>query len=204
MSTVEHIRNAFGMTEEAAQTLFNRPVGMIADMPLAIENGYLLAEKLEEQAEMVQPLEDVRAQVEDMLKEQKAKELAQQLAQEILARLQDPEQAGQVLQDLEVKTSEPFGRRGFIPELGRSPQLAAAAFDAQEGVWLDQPFEVSSGYLIARLDHVVPAADEEWTEQKERWTQALTEQQQQEVYAAFLSQLRSEAKIEVTQPRLIQ
>jgi peptidyl-prolyl cis-trans isomerase D len=206
LSDLQTLRNAFGMTEEAAQTLFNRPVGMIADTPLSIEKGYLLAEKVTETPVAVQPLEDVRDAVEKKLKTDKARAMALEQAQAALKKLQDPEQTAKERRALSAKiqTSEPFGRKGFIPGLGSSPLLAGQAFDAKEGQWLPEAYEVNAGAVIASLDRLVPASEDDWEEQKERWLAMLSEQRQREVVSAFLTELRNKADIEVVQPDILQ
>jgi peptidyl-prolyl cis-trans isomerase D len=204
LSSLKTIRNAFGMTKEAVEMLFNRPVGMIADMPLAIENGYLLAEKVQEKPASVLPLDKVKDNVEQMIKTDKAKKLARRQAQQALDKLTEQENSSPAaVLDTGLTTSEPFGRRGFIPTLGKSPQLASAAFDAEPGRWLPKPYEVAAGYVVARLDHRIPAPDEEWKKQKERWMQTLTNQQQQDIVGAFLQQVRSETTVEVVQPDML-
>ncbi|MDK2956315.1 MAG: peptidyl-prolyl cis-trans isomerase [Desulfovibrionales bacterium] len=206
LADLQTLRNAFGMTEEAAQTLFNRPVGMIADTPLAIEDGYLLAEKITENPESVQPLADVRGAVEKRLQTDKAQALALEQARAALKRLQDPAQAPKELKALSAKiqTSEPFGRKGFIPGLGASPLLAGEAFDAKVGAWLPEAYEMNSGAVIAKLDRMVPASAEDWDAQKERWTDTLSDQMQREVVAAFLTEVRDKSDIQVVQPDMLQ
>lgn len=203
--TKETIQQAFGMTKEAAETLFALPVGKSSDMPLAVEGGYILAQKVEDTPEALASLEAMRPSILTLLKKIGAMKLAQAKAAEALAKLRDPKTQEAALKDLrkDLKTSEPFSRQGFIASLGTNAKLAADTFNSKGQDWLPQVYETGSSFVVARLSERIAALDKDWAKEKESWMDLVQGRQAQELFQGFVRELSARAKVEVVRPDML-
>ncbi|OEU70645.1 MAG: peptidylprolyl isomerase [Desulfovibrio sp. S3730MH75] len=204
-ATIENLTRAFGMKEDAARTILSLPKDGTTEMPIAVDNGYLLAQKVQDVPSSVSPLEDVKKDIKEFLAQQQAMNFAKAKATVIMGKLITPATAQQELKSIkkDLKTSEPFGRDGFIPGLGMNPKLAEVAFAASKDAWLTQPFELPGGFVVARLDDRMPPSDELWESQKQAILSNMERQQANEVINSFVAELRARAKVEVVRPDLL-
>ncbi|NDV23869.1 peptidylprolyl isomerase [Desulfovibrio sp. JC022] len=204
-ATVQNLSRAFGMTESAAQTIIALPKGSATEMPVAIDGGYILVEKEEDVPPTLSPLKDQKQDIESFLSQQKAMQLARVKAMAIRAKLADQKTAAKELKSIkkDLKTSEPFGRDGFVPGLGMNPKLAQAAFATKQDQWMSDVFELPGGFIVARVDDRIPPKEEAWETQKEMVMNALFQQRANEVFNAFLAELRSKAQVEYVRKDLL-
>ncbi len=182
--------------------MFALKTGEVTDRPLFLENGYLLALKTDARPSRVSPLEQVREQIVRRLTKQKARALALEKAEEALAALKTNDQ-DEVPGQKAVVESEPFNRRGFIPDLGSNPDLARKAFTSDQSGWFAKPYQVSSGSLLARPGKIIPPDEEQWEEQKSFWIARLRQNREQILNEAFFQALRDKAEIEILTPELL-
>ncbi|WP_320171329.1 SurA N-terminal domain-containing protein [Maridesulfovibrio sp.] len=198
-ATLQNLTRAFGMTESAAKTVLDLPLSSVTDIPVAVDNGYLVAEKVKDIPASVSPLADVREDIRNFLAQKEAMKAAQAKATVIMGRLVNKATAAEELKSIkkDLKTSEPFGRDGFVPGLGMNQRLSEAAFAAKKDQWLAQAFELPGGFIVARLDDRIPPKEESWVSQKDMIMNALKQQRGNEVFNSFLRELRSKAKIEI-------
>jgi peptidyl-prolyl cis-trans isomerase D len=190
------------LSKQKISTLFALAPGQTTDSPILLKEGYLLAQKIEEQPAQVRPLEQVRSNIVQTLNKKQAMQLAKKEAQKALEKINSAEELPQKLKQ-EVKQSEPFGRRGVIPELGMNPELVDDLFAAQNSKWLSQLYEFSSGYAIAKFAEQIPPKTEEWEEQKSFWISTLSRTRKQELFQAYLQDLREKAQIKVLNPEVL-
>lgn len=192
----------FSLPDTAMDRLFDMIIGEVTEMPIMIEDGYIFAQKTGVREAAVQEPEDVEQEIRDTLTRRKAMAMARERAEEYLAAVQGSE----IPDDLEsmLRTSEPFGRQGFIPDLGVSPELAAGAFAAAQGDWLENVYDVGGGYLVARAARHIRPSYEEFLEQKDQWLDSYAGMQKQQAFQSFISMLRNQAKIRVFRPDIIE
>ncbi|WP_031481358.1 peptidylprolyl isomerase [Maridesulfovibrio frigidus] len=204
-ATIENLTRAFGMKEDAARTILSLAKGATTEMPIAVDNGYLIAQKVQDVPSSVSPLEDVQKDIKEFLAQQQAMNLAKAKATIIMGKLVTPATAEQELKSIkkDLKTSEAFGRDGFIAGLGMNPKLAEVAFAASKDAWLTQTFELPGGFIVARLDERMPPSDELWESQKQAILSSMERQQANEVINSFVAELRARAKVEVVRPDLL-
>ena len=186
---------------EDLESLFAMQEGMVTDTPLLLKNGYLLARKTESVASSIKPLDQVKSGIVQQLKQEQALKRAEQSAQSALDRVLQA--GGDLSKDHEIRTSEPFNRRGFVPGLGSNPELASDLFTAARGQWLDTTYQVDGAVILARLKERVPAGDEQWQEQKSYWMSAMNRTRAQAFLEAYLQGLRDRAEIEVLTPEIL-
>ncbi len=190
------------LQQEALTALFALKTGELTDRPLFLQDGYLLALKTDARPSRVSPLKQVREQIVRRLTKQKARDFALEKAEETLAALKTNDQ-DEVLGQKTVVESQPFNRRGFIPELGSNPDLARKAFNSDQSGWFAKPYQVSSGSLLARPGKIIPPDEEQWEEQKSFWIARLGQNREQTLYEAYFQALRDKAEIEILTPELL-
>jgi peptidyl-prolyl cis-trans isomerase D len=177
-------------------------------------SGFHVLRAEEERPARVQPLDEVRKQLAmDLVKAEKAKEVAKKKAEETVAQLR----AGKELKDLyplkktepgqydfsaftapattETETFHPMG--GYIPGVGQAPKLSAAVFaQTQAGAVPQAPIEEGDSWYVFRVKSR-ERADLSKLDATE--TKALRErligQKQGELYQAWVDGLRKKAKI---------
>ncbi len=203
LMTQEAMQQRFGMKPEAVKTLFQLPQGMSTQTPLAVDGGYIVAEKTQDQPEAPMSLDQVKPRIVGLLKAEGAAKLAEEKAAQALASLRqgkDPKELG-----LTVLRSAPFNRRGMVSGLGVAQQMAQAAFAAKGKEWLAQPFQVPAGFIVARpAERIAPPADA-WNKEKEFWVAEISQQYGQELFQAYVADLRDKAKdkIRIERPDLL-
>lgn len=204
-ATVQNLSRAFGMTESAAQTIIALPKDTASEMPIAIDGGYILVEKEADVPPSLSPLKDQKQDIESFLSQQRAIQMAKVKAMAVMAQLADSKTAAKTLKSIkkDLKTSEPFGRDGFVPGLGMNPKLAQAAFAGKKDQWLTEAFELPGGFIVARVDDRIPPKEETWAAQKDMVMDAIFQQRANEVFNAFLTELRSKAKVEYVRKDLL-
>jgi peptidyl-prolyl cis-trans isomerase D len=105
-----------------------------------------------------QTLEEVRAQIADKLKQEKARELARARAEADRAKVTGGEKLADVAQasGLSVATPAPLARTDVIAGLGRNPELSAAAFEAAAGE-VGPVMNTANGAIVFRVVEKLPA-----------------------------------------------
>lgn len=113
-------------------------------------------------------LDEVKADIEPILKRQKAQQVAQKKADDLLAQARKESlDAAAAAQGIPVITSNFFSRRDMLPGLGPAPQFMDAVFAAQEKTPPDEASS-SQGIVIYQLLGIKPAATPTFEEVKSR------------------------------------
>ncbi|MFP4108254.1 MAG: SurA N-terminal domain-containing protein [Desulfonatronovibrio sp.] len=191
------------LPETALNKLFNMAVTEITETPIMIENGYIFAQKTDAREETVKDVEEVRGEIQEAIIRAQAMDMAREEAEEhldrVLASTETPEDIEAMLE-----TSRSFGRQGSIPDLGMSSDLAASAFAADQGAWLDEVYRIDNGFVVARVaEHIRPSEDE-FEQEKNQWMESYADMQKQQAFQSFVHMLRNEAKIRVIRPDIIE
>jgi len=186
-----------GLNPKDIQALFDLPLQETTKTPLTLREGYLLAQKIEAISPAPLPFEQAQDIILSKLSLQKAREKALAKAtatlKEILENKATPE----------TTLSKPFGRQGFIPELGFSEELAKLALELKDGVWIDKPLEVGQAYVLAKpVKHILPTK-EDFEKEKDKWLKIYRDFKAKEMLSAFIERLRQKAKIEIINPQYL-
>ncbi len=190
------------LDDASLERLFSMQQGVVTDTPLATDKGYMLAEVLSVKPEEYQPLDAVRDKVVLAVTNQIAMEKAKKQAEDLAKATQNGGLPADAAAGL--KSSEPFGRQGFIQGLGQNPELAEAVFSSVQGDWLPQPYEMGEGYIVAKVAGITPPPDAQWESDKAQWFSFLQQGRENELYKAYIDNLRQQAKIEIVSPDLLQ
>jgi peptidyl-prolyl cis-trans isomerase D len=141
-------------------------------------------------------LDEVRAQIEPLIKQQKAARIAEGQANALLtqARANGLEQAA-AAKGLQVITTEFFGRSESLPGIGSSPQFADAVFSEGEKSPPDM-VQVQQGFVVYKLLAVKPPATPSFEEIRARVEQEFQNERANQLLSQKTQELSDRAKAE--------
>jgi peptidyl-prolyl cis-trans isomerase D len=140
---------------EFEKAAFSQPIGQVGDL-VKSSYGFHIIRVDERQDAHMKTLDEVKDQIEPILKQQKAQEAAQKQADDLLqaAKAQGLEAAASA-KGVPVVTSDYFARKDVVPGLGASPQFMDAVFTGTEKT-PPQMAPTSQGFAVFTLLSVKP------------------------------------------------
>lgn len=185
-----------GMKPSLANYVFRSETGTISEM-FEVPQGFMVLRVAEIQKERIRPLEEVQAQIENILRTEKLKDMAFAAAQAARAKLNGSmtmeELAAQ--DSLEIKTAEPFARSGYISGLGRDPVFIGTAFSLQPNQ-ISPAVKGNRGAYLLQLVSVDPINEADFQSQKETIRAQLLERAKQNAFSQWYTDLKEKAKIQ--------
>ena len=152
------------MVADFDKVAFAMKPGEVSD-PVKTEFGYHVIKLMEKRAASQRPLAEVRGQIEDQIRWQRAQDEAQRTATDIAAQMKKPGDFDAVAKPrgLAVAESGMFAREEPIAGLGMAPAVAEQAFELKDGQVSDairtpQGFAFIS--VTGKQDGYVPKLDE--------------------------------------------
>ena len=144
----------------------------------------------------VQPLEDARATIEQVLRSQKKTALAVEAARPLVERIRGGQQLSEVgaAEGLQVQDAGPFSRLDFVPVLGFQNAAIGAAFGLQPGEVSDPVAAGSQVFVLQQVNKTV-ADSAAWVAQKDTQRDQLSQMTQERRMASWLEELRANARI---------
>ena len=172
---------------EFEKAAFSLPKGSISDL-VQSSYGFHIIRVDDKQAAHVKTLDEVKDQIEESIKQQKAALAVTNQVNALLgqARTQGLEKAA-AAKGLQVVNTDFFSRTDNLPGIGNSPQFMSAVFGQAEKAPPDQ-VQLPQGYAVFEVDAIKPAATPTFEEIRSR----VESEFKNERVAALLSQKTQE------------
>jgi peptidyl-prolyl cis-trans isomerase D len=178
---------------EFEKAAFSLPKGQISDL-IKSSYGFHIIRVDDKQDAHMKSLDEVKSEIEPALKHQKAQQIAQRQAENLLkdARAQGLD-AASAKQNVPVITSDFFARRDMLPGLGPSPQFMEAVFAAQEKAPPDMA-PTSQGTAVYELQAIKPPATPTFEEIRSRVEDEFKTEQSRTLLTQKAQELSDRAK----------
>ena len=153
------------MVPEFDTAAFGMQPGQTSDL-VKSQFGFHIIRVTDRKPEVIRPLEDVRAEIQERLTMQKTNRMIGEQASRIAPSIKSAEDLdrGAAEAGTKVVTSEFFTKQSSIPGVGMSPQMSDAAFRLKETTEVAGPVDTPRGpaflALAAKKDPYVPKLDE--------------------------------------------
>jgi peptidyl-prolyl cis-trans isomerase D len=136
------------MVPEFDDVAFKMEPGTISDL-VKTQFGYHIIKLVDKRPASSKPVEEVKPQITDQLTFEKAQTRANELATAMEKEIGKPADLDRVAEEhgFKVQESLPFTREEPILGIGAAPQVAAAAFDLNEGQ-VSPAIQSPSGYVF--------------------------------------------------------
>ena len=131
--------------------------------------------------------------------------LAEAKAKATADEVKTPEGAEKVLKAAKdkLKTAAPFGRQGFMQDLGMVPALAEAAFSAKDPGWLPGAYGTARGFVVARLDKRTVPSDADWQANQAKVMNQINPLRQEELLISYLQFLFEKMPIKIVDKTIL-
>jgi peptidyl-prolyl cis-trans isomerase D len=185
-----------GVKPVVSRFVFRSKVGEVSEA-FEVSQGQLVLRVAEIQEERIRPLSEVQAQIENIVRAEKLKEMAHEAAQKAYAKISQGMTLEEVAaQDsLEIKTTEPFTRSGYLSGVGRDPNFIGTAFSLQPNQ-TSPPIKGLLGSYLIQLVSLDPVNEADYQEKKEIIRSQLVDRAKQSAFSEWFAHLKEKAKIE--------
>lgn len=195
--------SGLGSSQQIMNFLESADEGDISDV-LELNSEFVVLEVLEVTPEGYRPFDEVRTQVENMVRIERRKELTQQKVEELLSQNQTLERLAET-SEKEIQTVNSLRSNAtVIPGAGREPMVIGAIFSLNEGETSGVLTGNSAAFVVEIADKMQADLANLDQETRLQIRQRLEQQKLQEFSSIWLEQLRKEAKIVDNRSRLLQ
>jgi peptidyl-prolyl cis-trans isomerase D len=195
--------DGLGPQPELSTSVFGLGEGLVTPA-LRVASGWVFATVTARQDAYVPKLDEVRAQVADAVREEKAAELAKQRAATIATELRNARDfaAAAKRAGLEVKTTELITRGSAIPDLGISEAVDAAAFALPPGGVSDAITTPTGTTAIVRVVEKVDVTDEEVAGGRDQLREEMVNARRDRFFGAYMEKAKQGLRIAIREETL--
>ena len=181
---------------EFEKTAFSLSKGQVSDL-VKSSYGFHIIRVDDKQEAHTKTLDEVKSEIEPLLKHQKAQQIAQKQAETLLkqAREQKSLDAAAAAQKIPVINSDFFARKDMLPGLGPSTQFMDAVFSEAENAPPDVA-PASQGIVVFQLLAVKPAATPTFEEIRSRVEEEFKNERSSQLLNQKIQELSDRAKAE--------
>ncbi len=182
-----------GADPKFTNAAFGQTVNAPPDI-VQLNQGYAIYQVMAVKPPSTPSFEEIRSQVEQQFKTERASSLLAQKTQELSDRAKSDHDLKKAAKELgaEYKTSDFVAPDGQVPDIGSMTGPAAVAFTLKPGEVSGPIGSETSGAVLAVTDRQAPA-DADFAAKKDQIRDALMQQKQAEVFGLFLGNLRDAA-----------
>ena len=203
----DELANRFGLSAQDADLLFSTPSGMPLDVALSAGDSYLIARAIETSPASIRPLNEVKEEIQKILAHQGALKDAMKLADKILQDIKDKNLTDQEKTNLEMENDITVSREGPVPGFLPDSSLMTDIFETLPEHWLPEAHAVAreqgDGALLVRVNKIIAPDPKEFANMEQILTNASRMQRKNALYSIFMDKLTGGAKIEITNPNLV-
>jgi peptidyl-prolyl cis-trans isomerase D len=191
-----------GWSYKITQTAFKLQPGEISDV-IELGDTYFIIKVKDKKPPYIPEFKEVKQQVELKLKKKKADVLAQKAAQKFLNEILKLEEEHNSLEEylkennLVLKTTEIVTRNKYISGIGPASQIIDNLTSPEKGKFYIHPIRTNAGYLIVRIDDIIPPDKEKFENEKKTFIEKLTEEKKNKRLQEWFNQLKERANLEV-------
>lgn len=169
---------------------------------MSFAKGFYIIKLKEKKAAYVPTYEDMKEKIENVLKEERAKELARQEANRLYKRLKEVITANKLnFADAAISIrrtvmeSEAFSRNGYIKGIGSASELGEQAFTLKPGE-LSPVAKTRAGFCIFTVKAVMPIDAEKFKKDKEEFAKKALEAKKLKMLQEWYYKLLESANLE--------
>lgn len=183
-----------GRSQQVLQSLDNLRRNQISD-PIELEGEIIVIQLLNTTPEGTRPFEDVRGQIENIVRNNKRKEIVRDRVQGLFAENQSLEAlASATGKEVQVAENVRMGSNN-IPGAGREPKVIGSIFGLNAGE-IHGPVEGQNAVFVVQADDVAIAdANQMSSAERQRIRQRLEQQKFSAFNEIFIDELKTEADI---------
>ena len=180
---------------DVEKAAFSLPKDGTSDV-ISTTYGFDIVHVDDKQDAHVKTLDEVKAQIEPAIKQQKAAQAADSLASALVSKAQtDGLDKAAAAKGLQVVTTDFFSRTDSLPGIGNSPQFVQSVFSAAEKSPPDQ-VQLPQGFAVFELLAIQPPATPTFDEIRSRVETEFKEQRAASLLSQKTTELSDRAKAE--------
>jgi peptidyl-prolyl cis-trans isomerase D len=184
-----------GLNVAALSGLGNVQAGETLPVPVEVPGGFMLIKVNVFLPSHVQPLDAVKEEIADILRERDALALAMQAADEAAQEISADGGLPTKYQD-RLQHSALVDRFTGLAALGFSPILTQSVFAATPGEWEKHAYSTETGAVLIQVATVVAPGESEWQQTGDMFTAQLLNNRKRQYFNAYVSQLYRNAEVE--------
>jgi peptidyl-prolyl cis-trans isomerase D len=191
-----------GFSPTASAVAFELKKGAVSE-PVRVASGQVFMSLVDSKASYIPKLDEVKDQVREDVKQQKASEVAKTKAMELLPALKSAADftAAAKVAGIEAKSTDLVARGSAIPDVGVSPAVDRAAFGLPVGA-VSEPIVTDQGVAIVKVlerSEITPA---EIGSARETLRADLLNERRNRFFSAYMDKAKARMRIEIFQDTL--
>jgi peptidyl-prolyl cis-trans isomerase D len=186
-----------GRLKALNEFIFNQPIGHTSET-YYIRDAYYIFHIIGIRKETTKSLEEVKANINNILRDEQVSQELTQKAKEFRNQIQSPTDFERVAQQNSLKIDTvrtPFAFDDYIPGIGRQKVFNGTALELQQPGDISQPVPLSRGCYVIKLLTKTSFDSTDFKAQEQELSQQLLIQKRNTAYQDWLAQLKANASI---------